>query len=266
MRRWLTFRCSGEMLAATLDDAPGSAGLLIVSGGNEARSGAHGGMAQLAAAIATAGHPVFRYDRRGVGDSSGVNGGFETAGADIAAAIAAFREAAPQLHTLVAFGNCDAATALALLEDRSRLAALVLANPWVIETPSDLPPPAAIRARYAQKLRDPREWLRLLGGDVNFRKLIKGLGRISAPSSESDLAERLRAGLTGYAGRIAIILARRDATALAFQREWNQPGFAALRSRCELTLIESASHSFAHPADQALLQTRLLCSLANGAA
>ncbi len=55
----------------TLDDAPGTTGLLIVSGGNEVRAGAFAGQARLAAEIAAAGHPVFRFDRRGVGDSTG---------------------------------------------------------------------------------------------------------------------------------------------------------------------------------------------------
>ena len=31
MRRFLTFPCAGESLAATLDEAPGLCGLLIVS-------------------------------------------------------------------------------------------------------------------------------------------------------------------------------------------------------------------------------------------
>ena len=40
MRRLIGFACEGETLAATLDEAPGTTGLLIVSGGNEIRSGA----------------------------------------------------------------------------------------------------------------------------------------------------------------------------------------------------------------------------------
>jgi len=261
VRRFLTFPCAGESLAATLDEAPGLCGLLIVSGGNETRSGAHGGMAQLAASIAAAGHPVFRYDRRGIGDSSGENAGFETGGADIAAAIAAFRAAAPHVTRLIAFGNCDAATSLALLRDRGAIAALVLANPWVIEAASDLPPPAAIKARYKEKLLDPKEWLRLLRGGVDVAKLFKGLRHISAAPQENGLADRLRGGLVNYAGPIEIILARRDATALAFRSEWDQPAFTGLRARAEVTTIESSSHSFAKAEDREQLKARLLAAL-----
>ena len=66
MRHQLSCACNGVMLAASLDEAPGTTGLLIISGGNEVRSGAHRGMATLAQRVAAAGYPVFRFDRRGV--------------------------------------------------------------------------------------------------------------------------------------------------------------------------------------------------------
>ncbi|MBA4355516.1 MAG: hydrolase 1, exosortase A system-associated, partial [Novosphingobium sp.] len=62
-RRHLNFACEGTTLVGTLNigQASGSSGLLIVSGGNELRSGAWGGQAQLAARLADKGFPVFRY-------------------------------------------------------------------------------------------------------------------------------------------------------------------------------------------------------------
>ena len=39
-RRHFTFACAGDTLFGTLDEAPGTTGLLLVSGGNEIRSGA----------------------------------------------------------------------------------------------------------------------------------------------------------------------------------------------------------------------------------
>ena len=114
MRRLVNFSCEGQSLSGTLDSALSKTGLLVVSGGNEIRIGAHRGMAKLAGDVAAAGHPVFRFDRRGIGDSEGENGGFTKSGPDIAAAIAAFRDACPELIRIVAFGNCDAASALLL--------------------------------------------------------------------------------------------------------------------------------------------------------
>ncbi len=77
-----------------------------MSGGNETRAGAFSGQAELAARIAEAGFPVFRFDRRGVGDSEGDNLGFRHSAADIAAARTAFRQACPALTRIAAFGNC----------------------------------------------------------------------------------------------------------------------------------------------------------------
>ena len=115
MRRLIAFPCAGDTLIGTLDAAPGTTGLLIVSGGNEIRCGSHRGMALLAQSMSAAGHPVFRFDRRGVGDSSGDNAGFLGSADDIAAAAATFRAEMPGMRRLVGFGLCDGATALALL-------------------------------------------------------------------------------------------------------------------------------------------------------
>src|SRR3546814_10564344 len=90
-------------------------------------------MARLAQRVAAAGHPVFRFDRRGIGDSEGANGGFESSGPDIVAAIAAFREAAPHVARVIGFGNCDAASAL-LLHQPLALDGLIVANPWTYDS------------------------------------------------------------------------------------------------------------------------------------
>ena len=148
MRGPVEFVCEGDTLFGTLDAAPGDTGLLIVSGGNEIRAGAWAGQALLAARIAAAGHPVLRFDRRGVGDSAGVNRGYRESRADIAAALAAFRAASPDLRRVVAFGNCDAASALMLFGGNLDIDALVLANPWTVEGEDDAAQaPAALRRR-----------------------------------------------------------------------------------------------------------------------
>ena len=68
MRELTAFPRDGDTLIGTFDDAPGTTGLLIVSGGNELRCGAHRGMALLAVVIAAAGIPVFRFDLGVIGD------------------------------------------------------------------------------------------------------------------------------------------------------------------------------------------------------
>ena len=262
MRRILSFACEGARLAATLDDASGTTGLLIVSGGNEIRIGAHRGMAKLAKEIAEAGHPVFRFDRRGIGDSEGENGGFTESGPDIGAAVSAFKAECPALTRIVAFGNCDAASAL-MLHCPSGVDRAVLANIWVIEPVDDLPPPAAIKARYWERLRDPRAWVGLFTGAVNLRKLAGGLLRIAKPERVSALSGQVARGMASFAGSIHILLAERDGTAIAFADEWQKPTFAPVRSRADVqvTKLDSASHSFASDGDYRVLTETLLKAL-----
>ncbi len=249
MRRLIAFPCEGETLVGTLDDAPGTTGVLIVSGGNEIRSGAHRGMAMLAQRLADTGVPVFRYDRRGIGDSSGENGGYLTARPDLDAAAAAFRSAAPHVTRVIGFGNCDAASTLALFGRSAGIDRIVLANPWLVEPIDDLPPAAAIRDRYRTALRDPATWRRVLAGDVSFRKLIRGLRRLATSPSEQEtpLAARVLSAIAGWQGDAAIVLARGDATAIAFA--------AAAGEAVETETIDTASHSFAGAAGAALEAT-----------
>lgn len=91
-----------------------------------------------------AGFRIFRFDPRGVGDSEGVNGRFKTREPNIAAALAAFRHAAPQLTRVIGFGNCDGASAL-MLASVAGLDALVLSNPWTVVQDDAPLAPEAIR-------------------------------------------------------------------------------------------------------------------------
>jgi len=263
MREVIGFDCDGDRLAATLDHAEGRTGLLIVSGGNEIRIGAHRGMANLAQRVAAAGYPVLRYDRRGIGDSEGDNRGFLNSADDMAAAARTFRQALP-VERIVGFGNCDAATALALFHQRAGIDALLLANPWAIEGESDLPPPAAIRARYAERLRDPLQWLRLARGGVSFGELIKGLKHSTERSSENNLlAQDMAAALASSNVPLTILLAGRDNTAIAFREAFQRSGFAAIRARADIAVRDTASHSFAREGDAYWLFDRMIETLAS---
>lgn len=251
----LSFECQGARCGATLDHAAGSTGLLIVSGGNEIRAGAFNGQAQLAADIAARGFPVFRFDRRGIGDSEGANRGFRHSVKDIAAALLAFRAMAPQLERVVAFGNCDAASAL-MLAGGADCDALVLSNPWTIDDDEDAtPPPAAIRARYLEKLKNPKEVVRLLSGGVDLRKLVRGLFRASrTKATPSSLADSMRAGLATYPRPVSILLADGDRTAQVFADRW-APDDSRIQ-RCS-----GADHAYSQPEAQAWLRQRLIEAL-----
>ena len=252
-----SFACDGLMLAGTLDQAPGTAGLLIVTGGNEIRSGAFGGQADMAARIAAAGFPVFRFDRRGIGDSEGENRGFRHSAEDIAAALAAFRGLAPQVTRVIALGNCDAASAL-MLAGGTGCDGLVLSNPWTIEDsePGDsTPPPDAVRARYLEKLKNPREIMRLLGGGVNLAKLARGvLHALKPPPPPSSLAQEMASGLAGFTGDVRILLATADRTAQVFEAAWD-------KTDPRIRRCEGAGHAFVEPEHRAWLEAQLLEAL-----
>ncbi|QDH34750.1 hydrolase 1, exosortase A system-associated [Porphyrobacter sp. YT40] len=255
----LTFGCGSLTLVGTLDTAPASTGLLIVSGGNEIRSGAFGGQAEMAARIARAGFPVFRFDRRGIGDSEGENRGFRHSAKDIAAALDAFRAMVPQLSRVIAFGNCDAASAL-MLAGGAGCDGLVLSNPWTIEPgegagADNTPPPSALRARYRDKLGNPREVLRLLSGGVNLAKLGRGvIHALRPPPPPSSLAQEMAAGLGGFSGPVRILLATADRTAQVFAAGWD-PTDPRI-SRCE-----GAGHAYVEPQHRDWLEAQILASL-----
>jgi exosortase A-associated hydrolase 1 len=257
-RRHFTFECDGNQLAATLDEAPGKVGLLLVSGGNEVRAGPWGSQAQMAAAVAKAGYPVLRFDRRGVGDSEGGNGGFASSRSDLAAAIAAFRREVPSLERIAGMGNCDAASAL-MLAAGSGCDGLVLGNPWTfdVEQAADATsmPVSALRAHYKRRLTDPRALLRLLTGKVALGKLVGSLtGTVGADAPPGKLAVEMQTGLARFEGPVAILLAERDRTAQAFLANWD-------RQDPRIARCPGASHSFVEPEARVWLEAQVRAML-----
>jgi exosortase A-associated hydrolase 1 len=254
------FGCGSLKLAGSLDTAPGLTGLLIVSGGNEIRSGAFSGQSLLAARLAKKGFPVFRFDRRGIGDSEGENRGFRSSEKDISSALEAFRAMAPQMERVFALGNCDAASAL-MLSGGSGFDGLILSNPWTIEDSAETGgepahAPNAIRARYADKLKNPREIKRLLSGGVDLGKLARGVVSSLRPSSTapSTLAQEMREGLAAFDGSVHILLAGGDRTAQVFEQNWD-------RDDNRIASCEGAGHSYAEPEHRAWLEEQILAAL-----
>ncbi|HUD29568.1 MAG TPA: hydrolase 1, exosortase A system-associated [Novosphingobium sp.] len=256
-RRHFTFDCEGSALVATLDTAPGRTALLLVSGGNEVRGGAWNGQALFAARIAAAGFPVLRFDRRGVGDSEGTNGGFRSAAPDIAAALEALRAECPQVDRVVGMGNCDAASAL-MLARGAGLDALVLSNPWTMEDEAGEAPAEVVRDHYRRRLADPAAIRRLLTGKVSLTRLAGSL--VSAlrptPTVPDGLAAQMKHGIAGFAGPIRFLVAGRDRTGLAFLARWD-------KSDARIRNCPQATHSYVEPDAQDWLMAQVLDVLQN---
>ena len=252
--RHMVFPSGWARLVGTIDEAPGSTGLLIVSGGNEVRAGAWNGQAQLAARVAAAGFPVFRFDRAGVGDSTGDNREFRHSDADISAALARFRREAPQLEKIAAFGNCDAASAL-MLAGGAGADALLLANPWTIEDAAAEAPPAVLRAHYLRRLTDVDAVKRMLTGRIALRGLVGSLRALVRPApAQGSLVQEMAQGLADYQGSVTFLLAGRDRTAQAFLAQWQ-------RGDPRIEHCPEASHSFVEASARAWLFDRIVAVL-----
>jgi exosortase A-associated hydrolase 1 len=251
MRRLLSFRCGETELAATVEGAEGETGLLLVTGGSQTRVGSHRMYERLSKALSQEGFPCFRYDRRGVGDSGGEDPGYLDSGPDIAAAAQAFRDAAQQVRRIFGFGLCDGASALALHGDQAGLDGIILVNPWLVEAEAGAPPPAAIKQHYRKRLLSGEGWKKLLSGQVDYWKLLKGMTKIASPKRDRSLAARIASALQQHGLPAEVILATGDATAIAASAELNA---ATFRGRIrQIDRIESDSHTFARTGDEEAL-------------
>ena len=263
MRRHVAFACNSDTLIGTYDPGGASAGLLIVTGGNELRCGPYGSHAELSQKISAAGFPVMRFDRRGVGDSSGFNAGFAQSMDDITAAITQFRSTFPRMKHIVAYGNCDAASALMLSQGQG-CDALVLANPWTFELEADAAPeaepqphmtPGAIRAHYLRRLTDPRALWRLLTGKVRLGRMAGSLvDAAKASPPPGSLAQEMAAGLAQFSGPATLLIAEHDRTGQVFLSHWNA-------ADQQLRICPKAGHSFVEPQARIWLQGQLLGAL-----
>jgi hypothetical protein len=128
---------------------------------------------------------------------------------------------------------------------------LILVNPWLVEAEAGEPPPAAIRHHYRQRLLSLEGWKKIFSGAVDYRKLLKGLRRISEKEQISPLARDTALALAAGRMRAWAIFAEGDATAIAAQQELKAPTF---KGRVEGSQkVASDSHTFARPGDDAAL-------------
>jgi exosortase A-associated hydrolase 1 len=259
MRRLLTFACQSEQLAASLDAADSDIGLLLVTGGSQTRVGSHRMYERLAKYLSDNGYPCFRFDRRGVGDSSGEDPGFLGSGPDLTAAAAAFRKELPQLRQMIGFGLCDGASTLALFGAEAGVDAVIMVNPWLVEAGADAPPPAAISAHYKRRLLSREGWRKLFKGEVSLLKLARGIRRLSGRAQDSPLAADVASALARGRVPAEVVLAEGDATAISAAAELNKRRFAGRIGAIQT--LASDSHTFARPGDELALGKAVLAAL-----
>lgn len=228
LERALVFDCEGESLCGILHPpvTPGArTGVVVIVGGPQYRVGSHRQFVLLARELAGAGHPVLRFDYRGMGDSEGAARDFEAIEADVRAAIDALCRECPGVSEVVLWGLCDAASAAAFhAAGDARIGGLVLLNPWVRTEAGEAR--ARVRHYYRRRLLDPAFWRKVLRLRWNpLRSLEELAGNAARARGDRDqgtggdrsLPGRMLHGLARFEGRVLLVLSGSDLTAREFE-------------------------------------------------
>jgi len=215
---------SGALLAiAHLPEETTAHGVLIVPGAPQYRVGPHRLFIDLARQLAHNGVAVMRMDRRGYGDAGGVPVEFEQSGPDIAAALAAFRAAAPGVRSFTVMGLCDGASA-ALLHATALpgVDGLILLNPWVRGEAAEAR--AVLDAYYLPRLLRWRRWLAVMTSFGRMRGAVRGVAMavLDALRKRDDghpaFVDAMLRHWIGFSGRSLVVLSGRDVTAAEFDQ------------------------------------------------
>ncbi len=109
-----------------------------------------------------------------------------------------------------------------------------------------------MRSRYVEKLKNPKELLRLASGQVDLKKLARGLRQASKKqSAPSSLADQIRAGIAGFTGPVRILLAETDRTAQLFDERWDVADTRIRRCK-------GADHAYSTPQASEWLRAQIL--------
>ena len=250
----LTFTCQDQQLIGIHHSPqnPAKKGVLIIVGGPQSRAGSHRLFTLLARHLAQNGYPVFRFDYRGMGDSSGAERNFEDIHEDICCALDAFSAASPHVSEFVLWGLCDAASAAVCYASAdARVTGMVLLNPWIRTNRTEAQ--TFLKYYYVRRFAEPAFWKKLSGEKFYLFKaagsVFKQLKLAYQPDSQpqNDLPIRMLSGMRRFNGPALFILSGNDLTAKEFMhvtnssREWQQ---LLLESRFSRQELDQADHTF----------------------
>jgi exosortase A-associated hydrolase 1 len=268
----LSFTCEGTELMSILHRGHSGARrgfVIVVAGGPQYRAGAHRQFVSLARKLAARGHPVLRFDLRGMGDSDGTYRGYEHSHSDIRAAIDALVAAQPQLEEVVLFGECESASGILFYAyDDRRVKGIVLVNPWVRTEEGRAQ--AIIKHYYLDRLLSRNFWQKVASGSFSPRESLASFfqlfgsyvrGRRIAANTSPDsghedisampLPVKTAAGLRRFRGPVMILLSGRDWIAKEFEevvgssRAWQ--GLLDDPRICRRVMVD-ADHTFSRQA------------------
>ncbi len=270
----LQFPCVDDVLvgvlAAPRDVEVAQTGVIIVVGGPQVRVGSHRQFTLLARQLAAAGYAVLRFDVRGMGDSSGMQRGFQGLDDDIGAAVDTLMRHLPNIERVVLWGLCDGASAALLYmcgATDERVAGLCLVNPWVRSDASLAR--THVKHYYIRRLMQGSFWRKLVGGGVAQQALVDlrqnlRLAKSRQPAKEGNHApfqQRMALAWAAFAGPVLLLLSGNDYTAREFCEYTNaEPLWRAALARPRLTRIDmpNADHTFSNPQDGQRMESTTL--------
>lgn len=251
----VTFNAAGETLAGIWHPATvkhPTRALIVIVGGPQYRVGSHRQFVLLARAVATSGTPVFRFDYRGMGDSSGALRDFADVGEDVGAAIDTVQTICPTIKEVILWGLCDAASAAAFYGWRDdRVRGLVLLNPWVRTESGEAR--TVLRHYYLRRLMSGDFWRKLLTGGISVGRSVGDLRDLQARArgadegAELNLPARMLHGLTRFSGKVLVILSGNDLVAKEFlDHVADHPDWQAWLAAGAVTRhdLDEADHTF----------------------
>lgn len=258
----ILFHCQGEHLVGILSEpskpVSQSTGVLISVGGPQYRVGSHRQFVTLARDLAQKGFYVFRFDYRGMGDSSGAAVSFDAAGPDIASAIDTMIQEVPSIKKIVLWGICDAATInMMYAVTDNRVAGLVLLNPWIYSEAGEAE--TRLKHYYSKRFLTAEFWKKLVSNKVDVGNAIKEISRRilaslnnklrpSHTSDESSLPDRFERSFCDYQGSILLIISGNDLTAAEFMDRMQKSKKWHEKVRSDKTVflheLKEANHTF----------------------
>ena len=266
----LQFSCQDELLQGIYSPGQSDVAVLIMVGGPQYRVGSHRQFVKLSRALARDGFSSLRFDFAGMGDSEGQLQPFYANIQAIKLAIDALFNLNSNLRQVVLWGLCDAASAALIYCDQqadSRVAGLVLVNPWVRQQQSHAR--VMLKHYYWQRLSSKAFWQKLLGGGLNplqsLRELIatwqqsrnnrqpaapantdKAAPKISKPATTADnYVQHMLAGWQNFSGKSLLITSGNDLTAQEFLTLCqNDEAWAACLRNAPHQHIKDANHTF----------------------
>lgn len=234
----------------------GEIGVLLVVGGPQYRVGSHRQFVVMSRALAEAGIPSFRFDVRGMGDSTGTKQAFYDLDEDITEALNQF-EKISGLKQFVILGLCDGASASMIYASKDkRIRGLVLINPWLKNTAAQ--GQVMLKHYYSERLFNGKFWKKLFSGRVSLvgtlSDFFTALKRaFSGKNSEAlDYPSQMMEGMAAFRGKACLILSGKDLTAREFEQITKQSELwqRALSVNLETHNFSNADHTFSDPAEE----------------